>query len=226
MTDTEQPDEMLPTGLASLDAHVEGQGLRPETLLAVRTPPHSVGRRFAFNLCADRPVHYVALGHDPIQYVEHIRTVTGLDGGALSTGSIPLSDPADALADHLEAVGDDLPPETTVLVDPLTPVSAESPAAVAQVFETLRSVLRRTGGLGVLLAVAGSDTERGRWSALSRADAVFSVIHETTQDSVSHHVAIDRLPMGQRLREEGKARTFEIPPHLEMTLDTSKTLSP
>lgn len=51
-------------------------------------------------------------------------------------------------------------------------------------------------------------------------------LHETTQEGVSHHVAVDRLPMGQALREDGTSRTFEIPPHLDMTLDTSKTLSP
>lgn len=219
-------DELVPTGLASLDAHVEGGGLRPASVLAVRTPARSVGRRFAFNLCTDRPVHYVALGHDPHRYVDHLRTVVG--DAQITTESVPLSNPATALAEHLDGL-DDLSGRATVLIDPLTPVVRAGAPATAAVLDSLRAVLDATGGLGVVLAVGnghGDGDAPGRWAALSNADAVFSIVHETTQEGVSHHVAVDRLPMGQRFREDGGSRTFEVPPHLEMTLDASKTLSP
>jgi hypothetical protein len=217
---------LVPTGLASLDAHVEGGGLRPSSVLAVRTPARSVGRRFAFNLCTDRPVHYVALGHDPDRYAEHLRTV--VDDAGITTASIPLADPATGLVDHLDSL-DGLPDRATVLIDPLTPVVRAGASETASVLDSLRGVLDATGGLGVVLAVGdgnGGEDAPGRWAALSNADAVFSIVHETTQEGVSHHVAVDRLPMGQRVREDGGSRTFEVPPHLEMTLDTSKTLSP
>jgi hypothetical protein len=214
--------DLVPTGLPSLDAHIEGGGLRPASVLAVRTPARSVGRRFAFNLCGDRPVHYVALGHDPDRYVEHLRTVAG--DAEISTASVPLTESATALAEHLDGLED--PSErATVLIDPLTPVVRAGAPETASVLESLRSVLDATGGLGVVLAVGDGDAP-GRWAALSNADAVFSIVHETTQEGVSHHVAVDRLPMGQRVREDGGSRTFEVPAHLEMTLDTSKTLSP
>lgn len=217
----ETPEEVHSTGLASLDAHIEGGGLRPSSVLAVRTPARSVGRRFAFTLCADRPVHYVALGHDPDRYAEHLRTVVG--DAAISTASIPLTDPGTALVEHLDGV--ELPERATVLIDPLTPVLRAGAPETAAVLESLRSVLDATGGLGVVLAMTEAEAS-GRWAALSNADAVFSVVHETTQEGVSHHVAVDRLPMGQRFRDDGGSRTFEVPPHLGMTLDTSKTLSP
>jgi hypothetical protein len=217
MTPNHDDSALLPTGLPSLDGHIEGQGIRPRSILAVDAPPRSVGRRFVFNLCADRPVHYVAVGHDPAQYVEHVRTVTGLGQGDITTESLPPEGSGDALLDHLDSLGEQLQTRTTVLVDPL---EVEGPATTRRVLEALRSVLAETDGLAVVLSFDAD------WPVLSAADAVFSIHHETTEDGVSHHVTVDRLPMGQRFREDDTARAFEVPPHLEMTLDTSKTLSP
>jgi len=218
MTSQHDDSALLPTGLPSLDGHIEGQGIRPQSLIAVDSPPRSVGRRFVFNLCADRPVHYVAVGHDPTRYAEHIRTVTGLGREDITTASLPPEASGEALLDHLDGVAEGLQPRTTVLLDHLTPV--EGPATKQRCLESLRAELAETDGLAVALSFDAD------WPVLSAGDAVFSIRHETTEDGVSHHLTVDRLPMGQRFRDDDTTRAFEVPPHLDMTLDTSKTLSP
>jgi hypothetical protein len=219
--------DVLSTGLASLDNSIEAGGLRAESVVAVRSPARSVCRRLACNCCADRPVHYVALGGDADRYEPHVRSATGVGGEGVSTASLPLSTPGEALADHLDGLGAELPENATVVVDPTTPIEAVGEDAAAAALSALRSVVEATGGLAIALAVdvEGRQTPPGRWVTTSRADAVLSVTHRTMTDSVSHHLAVDRLPLGQRLRSEA-TRTFELPADLSMSLDASRTLSP
>jgi hypothetical protein len=222
-----EESEYLSTGLASLNAVVEGGGFRPGSVVAVRAPARSVGRRLVLNLPGERPVHYVAVGHDPARYVPRIETAADVPTGGISTASIPLSDAGTALADHLDDC-EDLPAGVTVVVDPVTPVEEAGRTAVSEALASLRGVLDDHEGTGVVLAATdeGRPTPPGRRVTLSRADAVLSVVHESDEDGVRHHLAVDRLPMGQRFREEGISRTFELPMRTDMTLDTSKTLSP
>ena len=228
MTDAPDSQSYVATGLTSLDSHVEGEGFLPGSILGVRAPAHSVGRQFVFNLCADRPVHYVALGHDPSRFVDAITTASAVSREAISTERVPLGDPYETLEAHLDGLESDLDDRTTVIVDPITPVESLGDQQAASAVRALRAVVDASGGLGVVLAL--SDAERaspsGRWVTLSQADAVLSILHETTEDGVHHHLAIDRLPAGQRFRNEGDGRVFELPPQLDMTLDTSKSLSP
>jgi len=219
--------EYLSTGLASLNAVVEGGGLRPASVVAVRAPARSVGRRLALNLPGERPVHYVAVGHDPARQVPHVEAAADVPTGSVSTGRVSLEDPGSALADHLDDRAD-LPAGATVAVDPLTPVETGGESDVSAVLSALRTVLEEIDGTGVVLAARDEDraSPPGRWVTLSRADAVLSVLHASDRDGVTHHLAVDRLPMGQRFREEGASRTFELPAQTDMTLDTSKTLSP
>lgn len=217
----------LTTGLPSLDAVLEGGGLQSSSLVAVRAPARSIGRRLALNLPGERPIHYVALGHDPNRQVSRLEQAAGVEPGQISTAAVSLEDPAQGLGEHLEEVSD-LPSGATVVVDPITPVETRGDHQVSTVMSPLRDVLAATGGFGVVLAATdeGRPTPAGRWVTLSHADAVLSVVHESYPDGVTHHLAVDRLPASQRFREEGASRTFELPMRDDMTLDTSKTLSP
>lgn len=221
---TPSTPELLPTGLPSLDAHIDGGGLSAGSVVVVRAPANSVGRRLAFNLCGDRPVAYLALGHDADRYREHLRTAT--DGGTVSTESIGLAELSDRVPDHLDTM--DPATEATVLVDPIPPVERLGDEAAAETLTALKSVVEAAGGLGVVLALSHPDgtAPDARWATLSSADAVLSVVHTTSEENVRHHLAVDRLPMGQQFRVDGDGRVFELPASLDMRLDTSKTLSP
>lgn len=218
------PSDLLPTGLPSLDAHIDGGGFSAGSVVVVRAPANSVGRRLAFNLCGDRPLQYLALGHDAGRYRSHLDTAT--DGGSVSTESFELGEVPERLLEHLETT--DPQEETTVLVDPMTPVERLGDEATAETLSALHTVVSSAGGLGVVLALSDPDgtTPEARWATLSSADAVLSVVHTTSEESVRHHLAVDRLPMGQQFRVADDGRVFELPASLEMRLDTSKTLSP
>lgn len=227
-----QPDrgteKTLSTGLASLDSHLEGDGFDARSLLAVRAPPRSVGRRVLFNLCGERPVHYVALGHEPDRYQTHVRAASNVDSGRTTTESIPLDEAVEALAEHLEEIGERLETGATLLIDPMTPVETRGQAETAAILSGIRDVLAATDGLGVLLHHGGDERRDlpGGWVTRSKVDGILSVVHRTDGNDVGHYLAVDRLPMGQQFRDADGARTFELPAQVDMSLDTSKTLSP
>lgn len=228
MTAPTDPADLLSTGLTSLDTHIDGEGLEPGSILAVQSPAHSVGRQFVFNLCADRPVHYVALGHDPDRFVDAIATASAVSAEDISTKSVPLGDPYETLEANLDGLDGDLEDGTTVIIDPITPVESLGDQQTATALRSLRAVVERNDALGIVLAMTDekTPTPQGRWVTLSQADAVFSILHNTTEEGVHHHLAIERLPMGQQFRSDDDGRVFELPAQLSMALDTSKSLSP
>lgn len=228
MSDENCDKRHLSTGLASLDGHLDGEGFVPGSVVALRAPARSIGRRVLFNLAGDRPIHYVAVGHDPSRLVRHLRTATGVDTDRTTSVAVSMDSPVESLLEALDADRGTLGDGTTVLIDPLTPIERRTDAETATVMGRLREILDELGGLGVVLAVGPESgaPPTGRWVTLSQADAVLTVVHTTDEDGVTHSLAVDRLPMGQRFREEGGSRCFELPSTLDLTLDTSKTLSP
>lgn len=216
--------ETLSTGMGNLDNKLERGGLRPGSVVVVRTPPSALGQVVLYNLAAGRPTTYVPVGSCDETTRATLREAGKLGPTGLTVEGLPSVDPAEAFGALLDGL--ELPPGGTLLVEPMNLLES---GVTASRYGTLLSMLadrtRTIDGLAGLLAIDADTTPDNRWLTLHEADTVVTVLHEVSTRTVHDHLALEKLHPQQKLQDPDN-RVFRLPRSLELDIDTKKNLSP
>jgi hypothetical protein len=171
---------------------------------------------------------YCAVGHESEHQLQTIIEASGIDSERkiialdFDLDDVTAESISDALDTNLPELGD----HPTVLIDPINSIETNSEGEAAELTQAVKSAVEDHGGLGILYGVEVPNQPAGRWVTTTNADAVFRLDHRLTKNDIETQLLIDRLPTRQNLRDSGGNRSFELPLSADLTLDTSKTLSP
>jgi hypothetical protein len=219
------PDESeyLSTGLDNLDNAFREDGLPPGTLVTLLASPHSVGDFLTYNMAGGRPTYYVAGSRGEETITDLVTRAGGITENELEVFSVPTETPLNKTAEFVSGVETNRPP--TVIVEPANALEPAPTMRYRQFLRILRTQVRRTNGLGVMLCLEDDTNPESRSLSVHMSDTVLRLIHNSTTDGVDDYLSVEKTHPDQRLVDQ-EMRVFQAKQELDMDVETVRNITP
>lgn len=219
----------LSTGYKLIDQKLRGDGVPEGTLVAIPASPQAPARAFMHNLISDRDAIYIST-RDQAQVIGMIHDALaeeavggdrqGLGKGRLEAVTLDATAPLENLLEYVEGRGkyieqfDGFPEYGVVIIDSIDQFEAEG-VKYKSFLRRFSTAVREDRCLGVLRGLSGDETgihpPDGRKHTLDNCEVVLRVLHESSSESVSDRVAVEKVdtPAGFK-PDEDDDRIFEV----------------
>ncbi|UWG46971.1 RecA-superfamily ATPase implicated in signal transduction, inactivated [Halanaeroarchaeum sp. HSR-CO] len=189
--------DRLPTGIDSLDRLLDG-GIPRGSLVKLAAPPNSQAEILIHEMVAARPTVYLTTMR-PAPAVRDSLDRAGVppDGVAVKEFGPASSAQAAAGAPSMlrEAIAliDEIPPETTVVVDPVDVFEWAETDDYLGFLNDLSGVLTRTNSIGVLHCLDGQAVPDHRDVTDYVADIAFQLSADVTDDGIDTRLSVPKF---------------------------------
>lgn len=180
----------LRTGIELLDRKLDG-GVPAGSLTAIVAPPASQSELLLYELSSVRPTLYLSTIRS-VTDVGNAMTQSTSDGSDVVVSEIDGTAP---VAHALEAIRE-LPPESTLVIDPMERYEHLPPADYWLFLNELRAELDAVDSVGFLHCLDGSGHPPRRDGTLYVADVVFRLTTERRGESIENYLTIPKYRGG------------------------------
>lgn len=185
----------LQTGIELLDRKLHG-GVPVGSLTAVMASPASQSELLLYELSSVRPTLYLTTVRAAVD-VRAVMSCLSFDDADIVVAEID----GDALVEHTLELAQELPPESTLVIDPMEAYEHLSPAEYGAFLNDLRGELDTADSVGFLHCLDGSHLPPRRDLTAYVADLVFRLSTERRGDSVENFLTIPKFRGGLALED-------------------------
>ena len=205
--------ETRPTGISVLDRQFGG-GLPSGSVVVLKANPDSQSELILDRFARVRRCRYLTT----VRSAEAVEAALSLDGDDETVVEAP-SEAGDL--DEAASLTDDLPEESTLIVDSMEPLEAgASPAAYAEFLDAVRSRVDSAGGIALLHALRGGEDPGTRRVTEQVADVVFDLRTTVTGTEIANRLVVPKFRGGAALEEPLKLKLTD-----EVAVDTSRDIA-
>jgi archaellum biogenesis ATPase FlaH len=214
----------IKTGMKNLDAKFQREGLLEGSVVSIKGKPTSLSDIVAYNFLNGRKTIYATFGESTKTTHQAMKRAGGIGDSELTTLEFSTSTSPEAFSNRIRQ--QEKTEKMTILVDPINHLEqSSSEAELTEALNVLKKIAEKTNSLCVLRVVETGTNPANRWLTLTSSDTVFSVLHETSRESVDDGFAIEKTHPLQSLRDQ-RTRVFQLKPELNIDISTKQTMSP
>lgn len=185
----------LQTGIELLDRKLHG-GVPVGSLTAIMAAPASQSELLLYELSSVRPTLYLTTIRAAVD-VRAVLARLSLDDTDIVVAEVDGTD----IVEHTLELVRELPPESTLVVDPMEAYEHLPPGAYWRFLNELRGELDTTDSVGFLHCLDGSSLPPRRDTTAYLADIVFDLSTERRGDSVENFLTIPKFRGGLALED-------------------------
>lgn len=206
--------ETLSTGIEVLDRKLDG-GIPAGRVVALSASPGSQSELFLYEMASVRPTTYLTTER-PVADIRKCFEVTETPLDDVDIHRIPHENP---LTTAREAI-DELPEESTVILDPMRLLEGTEPKAYRDFLNELRNRTRETNSLTLMHCLEGRDVPPQRDRTEYLADIIFSLSTELTGGTIQNNLAVPKFRGGHALPE-----AIDLDLTADVTIDVSRKIA-
>lgn len=204
----------LRTGIDVLDRMLDG-GIPPGSVVAITAAPASQSELLLYELTATRRSLYLSSKRSSAAVRD-----------ALDRATAPVGNPnvqelaADAPIEHATQQIRGLPEECNLIIDPVDPLEAASPARYQHFLNTVQTHMINTDGLTFLHCLKGRAIPDERDTTEYMADVIFDLETRVRGDSIENRLTVPKFRGGSALEEPIKLELRD-----RVSVDTSRDIA-
>lgn len=194
------------TGFNDLDSIFELGGIEPGSIVLLKSVPNSNAFNFLLSVTQENleKTEFVTSAHSPRKITDSLEILGCVRSEIPEPHTIT---PNSGCEDLCETIAEfDLEEQSVVIVDNIEMFNNSTTECISETLQLIREITEQTDSIFILHDLNSSTTGLSDYLTVEyTSDYLFSITKELTDEGIFQNIWIERLPIGQSIKESKKS---------------------